>query len=149
MRRSASIAGMSLVVLLASSCRTEMLPAGRTDYERSDSGGTDLGGPEASLNTDLASCNPKRTRKIPGQDPITIGDFCDELRVCVVTQKAADLVQTSAPHFLCGQLDPTSSSCPIRCTWSPPSTIDAAAMAEICAVTQLDPIGTIDCIVFL
>jgi len=112
-----------------------------------DAGLNDAGGADAAA----AMCNAGAVRFAGiARGPLTVGTLCDELTVCVNHPTEAAAVMAASSVFQCSAAPETpcaSMTCSYRDPGGP-SVLDAAELAEICAVTLITPTPIINCVVF-
>lgn len=110
-------------------------------FEILDAGSIDAGSIDAGAS-DAGMCNPDIV-EFPMGGELAPGTLCDDVFVCVDTPSAADQVAMASEAFECAAAagDPCTA---IECRYvgnggGGPSTLDEAEIAEICAVTLVDP----------
>ena len=104
----------------------------------------------ARPDVDLASCDPNRLRFVIEDRAMAVGDYCDDIQMCIATGLAA-AVETIEPGFNCNREGP--QGCPTgqrRCVWNDPDDIDAAEYARLCEITLLvDGPESVGCYLYL
>jgi hypothetical protein len=92
------------------------------------------------------ACDPTRIRFLPA-GVLMEGRLCDDVFACVPTRADADALEAAAPLFDCAI--PTEGACAgVSCVMRP-SLLDAAEVAQICAVTTLPALTDLICFVYL
>lgn len=120
-----------------------------------DAGGADAG-PDASLG-DAGSppCRPERVR-FPMGGELAPGTLCDDVFVCSADAAAVARLQATSSRFDCSE--PVGFPCEggtLRCAYrgdggGGPSVLDEREIADLCAVTTLEPPpDAIVCVVYL
>jgi hypothetical protein len=129
-----------------------LVPIGTSDASTSDGGPSDGGATDGSGQDAAAAdggpytCFPERVA-FPMSGTLTPGTLCDDVFACAEDAADAARIMAAAPSFTCDSAPkgPCSGyTCVLR-----PSTLDAAEIAEICAVTALEPTPEITCRVYL
>lgn len=124
--------------------------AGAPDAGRPDAGAPDAGAPDAGPGSG-ATCNPSAVRfAIIASGPLMVGTLCDEVVVCVRDSAEAARVMAASSRFVCSST-PETPCTGMTCSYrnpGGPSVIDAAELAEICAVTVISPTPDVACVVF-
>lgn len=121
---------------------------GPSDDASVDAGAGDAGAGDASA--DAATCNPAAVR-FPMGGTLTEGTLCDDVFVCVADPADAAAVTAASSRFVCSPT-PEGGCAGATCRYADPggpSTLDAAEIAEICAVTVLAPTPDLVCMVYL
>ena len=81
------------------------------------------------------------------------GTLCDELYACADDAAGAARIEAAASTFSCAPgSEPASACTAYTCAYrnpGGPSTLDAAEIADICAVTRLVPPPPMRCVVFV
>lgn len=120
-----------------------------------DASQTDGPGDAVGLDTttdDAASCNPAAVA-FPQGGTLAPGTLCDELYACAADAADAARIEAASPHFSCAPgAEPQSSCTAYTCAYQNPggpSTLDAAEIADICALTVLAPTPALRCAVFI
>ncbi len=96
-------------------------------------------------------CNPAKLRG-PGGGSLTVGDFCDELHACgpYADPTAHDAVVRLMPPADCAPAGPVCGSTDaLRCRVDPGAPIDAATYEALCAMSLIESVRDIQCIVWL
>jgi hypothetical protein len=94
-------------------------------------------------------CRPERV-SFPMGGELSPGALCDDVVVCVSDDAAAARVLAASSSFVCDS--PDGLCCQYRegGTGGGPAVLDASEIAEICAVTMLEPApDSITCVVYL
>jgi hypothetical protein len=120
---------------------------GGLDASVQDGGATDAG----TSGGDAGSCNPDAVRfEFLASGPLEEGILCDGVIVCVRDAAEAARVMAASSRFQCSgtpQAPCTGETCNYRNPGGP-GILDAAELAEICAVTLVSPAPDIACVVY-
>jgi hypothetical protein len=123
------------------------------DASLPDAGGSDSG-PEADAgpgtDSGAESCNPSAVAFPMGGD-LSPGTLCDDVFACVADATEAAAVTAASSSFTCSPT-PSGPCSAYTCMYAGPggpSTLDAAEIAEICAVTLVTPTPAMTCRVYL
>ena len=126
------------------------LDAGSSDAGSSDAGSSDAGSPDAG-SLDAGTCNPSAVRFLPAGGALAVGQLCDDVFVCVAGSTEAATVTAASASFTCSAT-PEGPCAGWTCAYRDPggpSTLDAAELAEVCAVTLLSPTPDVVCVIYL
>lgn len=152
-------ASCAVVLFLVGGCGTSSVvgDAGSDASASNDSGG-DVGSTrdagldaapaanDANVDGGAPSCDESRVTFVPPGGHIAIGQLCDDVFVCPADAAAAATI--AALGLTCSATTEgpctTATTCVLR-----PSTLDAAEVQQICAVTTLGAPPPITCIVYL
>lgn len=121
-----------------------------TDDAGTDAGTLDAGSTDAGTS-DAGTCDPSAVRFIPSGGALAIGQLCDDVFVCVAGSTEAAAVTAASAAFTCSAT-PEGPCAGWTCAYRDPggpSTIDAAELAQICAVTVLAPTPDLVCMIYL
>lgn len=123
--------------------------AGLADASIPDAGARDASSPDAGV-----SCRPERV-EFPMGGELSPGALCDSVFVCADDEAAVARLQAASSRFDCTS-EPSGYPCgdEVRCAYRTeegggPSTLDEHEIADICAVTVLEPPLRIVCVVYL
>jgi hypothetical protein len=124
----------------------------------SDAGGdappVDAGGdaPGADADSDAGACNAAAIA-FPQGGTLAPGTLCDEVYACADDAAGAARIEAASPMFACTPGGEPGSMCgAFTCAYrnpGGPSALDAAEIADICAVTRLVPSPPLRCVVFV
>ena len=92
------------------------------------------------------SCDPSRVRFSPS-GTLVEGQLCDDVFACVPSSADAAALVAAAPDFDCSGA-PSGGCTGVTCVFRP-STLDAAEIDEICAVTTLPSLSDLLCMIYL
>ena len=119
----------------------------RTDA--GDDARADVGG---DPNMDAGACNAAAVA-FPQGGTLAPGTLCDEVYACADDAAGAARIEAASPMFSCAPGGEPGSTCgAYTCAYrnpGGPSTLDAAEIADICAVTRLAPPPPLRCVVFV
>lgn len=126
--------------------------AGATDGSTPDSGASDAGASDAgATDAGAPDCRPERVRfAYLASGPFEVGVLCDDLVVCVADDAEAARVRGASSVFEC-EATPTGPCAGMTCRYADPggpSVVDEAELAEICAVTRIEPAPDVVCVVY-
>lgn len=114
-----------------------------------DGGARDAATSDAAVSADAGMCDPSQVR-FPMGGALEVGTLCDDVFVCLDDPGGAAAVMAAAPSFVCSSTP--EGPCPATtCAYrnpGGPSTLDEQELADICAVTLLDP-DDMECRVYL
>jgi hypothetical protein len=124
---------------------------GRTTL--ADAAAADAAVEERTGETETAvTCNAAAVA-FPQGGTLAPGTLCDELYACADDAAGAARIEATAPTFSCAPGSEPGSACTAyTCAYrnpGGPSTLDAAEIADICAVTLLAPTPPLRCVVFV
>ena len=128
--------------------------AGVADAGTSDAGSAaDAGISDAGSASDAgaATCNRAAVRfEFLARGPLEVGTLCDEVLVCVAEGSEAARVMAASTLFQCTS-SPEAPCTGMTCAYrnpGGPGVLDAAELAEICAVTLVTPTPDLACVVY-
>jgi len=109
------------------------------------------GGDDAEASAD-AGCNPAAV-VFPQGGTLAPGTLCDEVYACADDAAGAARIEAASAMFSCAPgAEPGSACGAYTCAHrnpGGPSTLDAADLADICALTLLVPPPPLRCVVFV
>ena len=152
--------GLVLATAFACSGGSDATHDAGTDAAPADGGadaGTDASadadsGTDVSAGSDAGACNAAAIA-FPQGGTLAPGTLCDEVYACADDAAGAALIAAAAPAFSCAPGSEPGSTCgAYTCAYrnpGGPSTLDAAEIADICAVTRLAPPPPLRCVVFV
>jgi hypothetical protein len=147
--------GPALATALACSGGSDARQDGGTDAAPAEVGadaGKDTSADTGTGGSDAGACNPASVA-FPQGGTLAPGTLCDEVYACADDAAGAARIEAASPMFSCAPGGEPGSTCgAYTCAYSNPggpSTLDAAEIADICAVTRLVPPPPLRCVVFV
>lgn len=108
-------------------------------------------GADAASPRDAGACDESAVRFVYlASGPLAVGTLCDDVFVCVTDAAEEARVVAASSRFAC-MPTPEGPCSGMTCAYRDPggpSTLDAAELAEICAVTLVSPTPDVACAVY-
>ena len=143
-----------LVVAIACGGGSVATSDAASDAPGADAGGDADAGSDAAVDAgrDAGACNAAAIA-FPQGGTLAPGTLCDEVYACADDAAGAARIEAASPVFSCAPgAEPGSTCGAYTCAYrnpGGPSALDAAEIADICALTLLVPPPPLRCVVFV